>query len=742
MRQALAQPWGKCFGIERKAGKITMADPASHFNGKTDYDKLTYDISNNKILANVGIQGQISHLSVYRDSYRVNCGDGVTGGWPGVWMAKDVSTYGPYSYTLAIDGRKHDLSGVDWDFRTGLLDNLFPVTELKDPQGRFIVHLLTYAPVSADGSERLRGVVYGLLLESLGDQPLNGSVILPKLGFPYRKADKHFVPDTWGAFDPFDFEIGAGDGGNYAPEISFHLTKGRTLWIPTVIYAPGEPVVEQIAKRGAHAWFAESSRYYRHILGRMTTAREPFLAGFYEREVMQALQSVAMSASGKIAGSNWGSYPATHQIWQKDCYYSCLPFMAGDAGLAQGMILWFDEFGVRQKGTVVEGGVSHSVSLSVAAPLLAGLYYEASGDKSFFQQHPQFRQSWGTLLDAVIASRKDKDVWLFPTRFISDGPVEGDYHVGSNVCVWRAVKGYARLLEEVYGDPAKAAEYAREADHIKASVLKTAVAGTAGPYLVESVWRDHRKPADFSDGEESDTTLMPFYGMMSYNDPVYINTMRFSAGPQNTNYNTALHAFKWIGVPSTAPGYNKALCAAMSREELFGEHGAYNEFRRVADADGSVWWWSYGGGGNPEYGKVIRGYEHIGKSGWAAGVHSSVFPSRFLGVEYDAPERLFRFAPTPWFGDFSWSDFPVGNDRFSVGYERKGDTVHVIMKNPNRYGIRLEAMIPVATDAKSTGITINGKTLPAAKPARYLGYGAVPVSANVGAGGTVEINIP
>ena len=36
---------------------------------------------------------------------------------------------------------------------------------------------------------------------------------------------------------------------------------------------------------------------------------------------MQALGSLAMGPTGKLAGSNWGTYPATRQIWAKDCFY-------------------------------------------------------------------------------------------------------------------------------------------------------------------------------------------------------------------------------------------------------------------------------------------------------------------------------------------------------------------------------------------------------------------------------------
>lgn len=672
------------FWIERRGGEYRLGDQCSHYNGKQEFEKLTFDISNNKVLANIGVQGELKYLTIYRDSYRANCGKS-NNSWPGVWTAKDSSTYGPYSFSIEIDGHTYDLAKVNWDFRTGLLDNIFPITEMPEPNGRFIVRTLTFTPVSADGSQRLRGVVYGLEIENTSKDEIVGKIILPKLNYNLRKfqntTQDSWAPPSWALFDPYDFEISSGDADIFNPELEFKLGKGEKFWAPSIIYMPGESTPGEVNKKGTFAWFTESNKYYRGILGHLEIPANPFLAEFYEREVMQAFNSIAMSGAGKMAGSNWGSYPPTRQIWQKDCFYSCLPFMLLDADFARNIILWFDEFGVRHEGTTCTGGVSHSVGLSVAAPLLAGIYYDATADKKFFRQHPGFKEKWNRLLDEILASRIDQDVWLFPTRFISDGPVDGDYHTGSQICVWRAVNGQAKLLEEVWDDKSKADEFATCADMIKASILEKCVFDNS--FLVESTWRDGRKPELFSDGEESDTTLMPFYGFMKYDDPLYAKTMEFSFSKENLNYNSSLHALKWIEVPATSPGYNKGLCAGKDSLSLFGEDGYYSELRRVTDADGSVWWWPYGGPGNPEYGNVIRGFMNIGKSGWFAGVYTALFIDRFLGIRYDAPAKNLFFNPHPAISDFAWKDFPMGNDQFSLVYQNGG----VVLTNCGREAV-------------------------------------------------------
>jgi hypothetical protein len=164
----LSQPWGRYFRCERVAGQVRLGDPESHFNSEENAAKLSYDVANNAMLAIHGFNGELKAVTAYRDTYLA-----LTTGWAGVWTCKDNSTHGPYSFSLELDGTTHDLAKVDWDLRTALLDNTIPVTEFTGPGKRFIVRVVTFAPISADGSQRLRGVVYGLQLENCSAVPLS-----------------------------------------------------------------------------------------------------------------------------------------------------------------------------------------------------------------------------------------------------------------------------------------------------------------------------------------------------------------------------------------------------------------------------------------------------------------------------------------------------------------------------------------------------------------------------------------
>lgn len=710
---SLRQGWGRFCQCSRTDGIYRLADPESHFNHTADAENLSYDIGNNAMLAIHGADGELKAVTAYRDTYLT-----LTAEWPGVWTAKDNSTCGPYSFAVETGGRKHDLATVDWDLRTGLLDNLVPVTEYSGPQGEFIVRLVTFAPVSADGAERVRAIVHGLELENRSATALAATVHLP------RSVNRQPF-DRWAQSDSFaHFDIWLGDAASHACSVAVTLAPGAAVWVPAVIAPAGEGAADIVNARGTLAWLDQTQAYYRGLLGRLSTPDHPFLAEFHERMFMQALHSIAQSGSGRIAGSNWGSVPPTRMIWTKDFFYSALPLLAADPEFAGKIVAWFDRYGIRPAGTTDRadrnsdggaGGATHSVSLSVAAPLLASLIHRQTGETALFRRHPQWRARWGRIFDELAASRIDPGIWLFSSRYISDGPIAGDYHTGSNLAVWRALVGYARLLEDVWGEPETARTYREMAAGVKEALLaRTVVDGPLGRQFIEAVNRDGSVPAMESDGEESETTLMPYYGFLDDDDPLYLNTMRFAVSVHNLAYRPQFRAISWaVGVPSTAPGYNKGLCAWDDEDRLFGEHGALTEMRRLADGDGSLWWWSYGYGDKTvPYGKPVRAVDGIGKSAWAAGVFGTVFVHRFAGIAYDAPSATLRFAPLPAMGDMAWTDLAMGRHRFSLACTFRPDAVSITVENHNDHAVALRTDLPLFIGG--TTVDLGGKPLPPA----------------------------
>ena len=251
---------------------------------------------------------------------------------------------------------------------------------------------------------------------------------------------------------------------------------------------------------------------------------------------------------------------------------------------------------------------------------------------------------------------------------------------------------------------------------------------------VQAVNRDGAVPRRTSDGEESDTTLMPCYGFVPYNEPAYLNYMRFSMSTNNAQYSPGVFGIEWGGYNAcTAPGFNKGLCAATDADSLFGAHGYYTEIQNKLDADGSLWWHTFNRNADEATARPMRGE---GKSGWFSGVHTEVFVSRFLGITYDAPKRTLRFAPQPMIGAFEWNAFPMGNDRFGVSFQPFEAGAQARVKNSSRNPVTLDIMLPVP-DA-SCKLAVNGQITSDWDHGKYLGHEVFHAVRKVGPGETVD----
>lgn len=753
MEGVATMPTGRFFRIDRTDGKISFGDKESIFPSCAKPSELTFDVSNLRALGSMGALGQLKALTIYRDSYR-HCAN-PNRGFPGVWMAKDLSSYGPYFFTLDLKGKNGASESIElneklpWDYSITLVDNIFPKAEIKDPKGRLKIRLLAFAPVSADGKQRPAGLVYHLWIENTGTKQLAGTLRLPKL-FEGRSDGK------WAWKEPYEFELGYANGDKLDSATikdgrPFSLNQGEVLSIPLVLYMPGTPALEEIQNRGELAWFKDTWHSHRSLLGRLQIKDQPWVAEFYERQILQALGSLAMGPTGKLAGSNWGTYPATRQTWAKDTFYSALPILSIDPALAPPILDWFHENAIRHPGAIVEGGLNHSISLSISSLMLAGEYYENTGDKEFFRARPDLRKEWKKRLEALEASRKFPDIHLYPTRYISDGPLVGDFHCGSNIAVWHALESFSRLLTEVYDDPSAAKLYADRANRVKADILKyTVIPGKFGPQFIEGINRDGSVPNMASDGEESETALIPYYGFLPNDDPTYTNYMRFSMSPENTQYTPQTRSINWgTQVPSTAPGYNKGLCATADADELFGNPGYQSEIRRVTDADGSVWWWPVSlkkQGANIEAGKAddknpsgttgqIEPQRNPGKAGWFSGVYAALLRTRFVGIDYDAPTRVLTWQPLPALGDFEWQEVPFGNERFSVKLTTTGGTRTATVTNPSDKPVTVRLRLPGASGEK---LTLAGQSL-STQPITYFGQPGIATKFSVPGKASVEV---
>ncbi len=330
--ELLNLPWSEHFWFSKSGDQVTFGDDSSLMKNDRNYADISFDIGNNRALANVDVDGSIKDLTIFRSTYRAN--ECETRHWPGVWLHKDFTCFGNYNFKLKIGDDTIDLASATCPKKTGFLANIFPVTVLDFED--FKVTLLTCAPISQDGKSRLSGVIYGANITYTGQNDLVGSLLLPELFTDLER----FAIHKWSTFRGDDFELSLLEGED-TNQVDFHLKQGESVWIPVAIYLPGDSFVEDVNEKGTLEWFSQTYCYFKSMIGDLQIKNDSYLSEFLIRQILFCFEGIGMDEHGFIAGSNWGTNPTHNAIWIKDMVYSCLPFAQFEPEFFKKNILWF-----------------------------------------------------------------------------------------------------------------------------------------------------------------------------------------------------------------------------------------------------------------------------------------------------------------------------------------------------------------------------------------------------------------
>ncbi|MDD3172724.1 MAG: hypothetical protein PHF63_03555 [Herbinix sp.] len=713
------------FCISVKDGDYECGNKESYYAKKFPDETFSYDVSNCKVLANMNEFGTLKSVTFYRNSY--SCDD-----IPGVWIAKDFGQEGPFFYRIKIGNECIDLKDYKGSVQSDLMNNLFP--RVKFELDKITATLLAFAPISADGRERLRGLVYGLYISNKTKEDLDVSV---------------FPPDFSPGNNYFTITNASGkvlENVTEGREISIKINSKGSAWVPTVIYGPGDNKdVNIIENKGTLYWFNQTLSYFKNMLGNLSMDTDPLTAAIFERAVYQGISSVGMNREGEVVGSNWGTFPTTKQIWMKDMFYSYLPLSVLDPEFFLKGCLWFLDNGIRPEGSKYKGGIYHSLSNSLISVIMVGMYYDSTGDKEFFKSNKVIYNKLNKILEETLQLKPD-DCWLFPSLWISDALSLGKYHTGSNICVWKAFNGISRIAGEVFEDDNLQCKYKEIAMHIKVDIEKyMVIEGKFGPQYLEGIGgltqelqktypveeynkefinqamvflpdviKDGYINLVMHDGEESDTTLIPFYKYKSYDDGVVRNYAKFTTSQENPTYGTECRGIKWGNESgATFPGYTTAFAGIVDSETMNGDRGYMRELKRLVDIDGSWWWWPYKC--NTKTGDVVR-LNCCGKCGWASGVFASMFMTQILGIQYDAPSKQLNFRPFSPCSNFVWQNARTGSGKFDFSYQENIDMISVSVTNRGKEAVTavieiISDRIPIKSDTQAKIPYTKGKFL-------------------------------
>ena len=731
--------------------------PESYYQSVDRY--VSFDISNNQLLCSISANGLLENACILRGLIP---GPALFDNLPGVFAQKELVGGGPWPFSVQLDGEEqvdlHSLPGATAD----LLGNLFPRFTYR--RGALLVRLLAFCPMSPDAARAPRAVIVAVQLRNEAERALQGA-----LSAPAQVTDLAQVEE-------------AGDGHEAmtclderkwqprAPEVAFALGAGETA-VLAFGFLLGESTEELLRtgkllrERSALQWLNDTWQHHADRLGQLSLPEAPYFAETLIRFRELCRQSVLRMADGRFAAGFWGSdfigvsAWASPKIWNKDNFHAMLPMALLEPSLCRDAIPFFLRWALPQAayGPSVRrfpdpGRATHSLANALSPLVLAGAYYQMTGDQAFFQDHTDILYAARDLLRSVLESRQGR-AFLLPSLYLSDGESRGDYHTGSNLLVWYAFHQMARIAREAYQEHLIAEQWSEAAAKLKDAILTHCIGDCSlGRRFVEGANADGTW-VTCHDGEETDVALMPFYGFCDSDDPALLNHSKLALSPENPLYARGVDGIWWGDShqpAATFPGWMTALAGAATEGEV---NSRLEQICRLTDVDGSIWWWPYK---SPETdpAKVRRRdpwFTHevmgqmqevgVGKCGWAAGVYLCLFVNNLLGIRVDVPARQVSLRPfCPW-SEFTWTDCRLGDSRFDFAYERGGG--HAMGKITNRNASAFSAAVELTLPegARVTALTCDGPTAEGVEHTQRYGRPATRASRSLGPGDTLSLQV-
>jgi hypothetical protein len=477
------------------------------------------------------------------------------------------------------------------------------------------------------------------------------------------------------------------------------------LALALMVDATAEGVVRtarQVRERPVLEWLNETWEVHARRAGKLEIPGDPYFAELHSRLVEAVCNSVLAAPDGRTANADGGD--------------PLLPLV--DPDLA---VLMMGPRGIRSLRDF------DSLYAMLWSVWQRAIYWQATGDASFFRGVPAELEQARTAFDDALAHKPWEHPFLFPCRVIWDGLARGDWHTGSNIILWHCWKQWSRIARDAYGDRERAAAWEDHARRLEEAIRARCIGkGVFGPQYFEGGYRD----GSFSpchDGEEVATSYAPFLGFCEADDPAMLNYKRFALTPHNRLYARGVDGVYWLdgeepfsgwwgGV--TFPGsWPAGLAGAASEAEV---KSRMEKAREVTDLDGSFWWWPYKHGATDPADVRRRDADaDVGKTAYAASLWCVLFVNKVIGLSVDAPARTVRFAPFSSWDRFRWDRCRLGRASFDVGYTRADGSIlaEIANRNDEAWSGALELVLPEG--CASAACRVNGNPVDGEVVRRY-----------------------
>lgn len=662
-QDALSLPKSRCFGLGADG---RARDPGTLYRFDTEGGApLSFDISNNQILCNLDAEGGMDRICI-NAGVLVLANASMSGG---IYTSKAQVRGGPWRFGLAIGGPGEARSRTE----VSLLGNLLP--EFQWEQGPLLVRQVSFAPLDPKTPARSpRAVVSVFLVRNQGAENARVALTGPE-NLTARGAGG---VASWMLFGEAKLVLEPGSAGVLEAAVLLEDREEKLI-----------EAEKRLRSRPAIEWFRSSLADRSKRYGVLEVPAEPYYGESAMRFAETCRQSVLRLPDGKFGGGFMGSdIDPRDSNWNKDTYYCVLGSSLADPEICAAAIPFYFHWGLPANPTTRglarfpgAGRVTQSLSLALAPLALATTYYRLSDDKDYFLRYPDFLKRACALSEDVLATRRG-EAFLFPSMFISNGDARGHFHTGSNVVAWYAFRGLSRLAREVFEEEALADQWDQVSTRVRSSILEYCRGhGPMGRQYFEGVYED-RTYVPGHDGEESDTTLMPFYRFCPPDDPDLIHHAKTGLSPANPYYAKELDGIWWYNNsgfrPATAPAWATGLASAANEQEM---KARLHRFRELTDLDGSLWWWPYRYG-ETDQAAVLRG-NGTSKCGWVSAAYLLRFVQGVIGADIDVPARTLGFAPFCCWDEFHWKRARLGTAEFDLSYQSTGTGLLAKVSNRN-----------------------------------------------------------
>ena len=700
-------------------------DAESYDYNKALSERQLFTQSNGRVLLGQDTMGRLHFISVphekdYALPTMITDKENHITACPGMYYQVDLTMFlGKVRYELCLSDGSILPNACEGSV-TAYMDDFLPYTRTDYPG--LEMDPVSIAPVlEKAGRNSMKtlplpgpsGAVYGIRIKNTGNDEIRGKLILrfdnafmSKYEHSGLAVEERSYPCVYSQVDSNLLLMCRPEGYTGIHMKGAVWLQDENFWTACreICLKPGEEIIEEtfvcvsekadgisaalgvLYMHGLQEWIQITGDFWRDRLGELTVNAQTdqelavISRDIHIRNILDDFNCIQTDETGRVL-VHWQGAPSHcyGRMWGIDVEPTTLSFIHIMPELGQRLI----EYMIERNEPRYSRYPEHSVPIMMAPLIMAGKYYEFTGDKDYFKEHAYV---WKKLTDiwGKIAGFRTKGRNLVPSRYSSDGIVMRRYDHGTNVKFWYASVLYAKLCDAMGEEKGSAVR--SFACKLKQDILDTMVKdGPFGPQLTGGTnlgeQEDFYMNEDFFyyDGEDSSSVLAPVYGIYDYTFEPWLNYHRFARSVFASNYDPEMDVLRWFPYGGALDGtaYISALGGVTAKGEM--KQALKNMVHGAVDETGSLYWWP----------KAENMRRMIARCSQGQGSWIVQYMKQWLGIEFDAAARLLIIKPMGMLDGYNWKGARLGEFVFDITYRETKSSSYIAVVNKNSEPFRV-----------------------------------------------------